>query len=211
MTKKTPNSFDSGGVELRHKLVSSHLCNIFSRRERQFSKEFPKTEKSSMKTSIVFSTMSDKKCGLFLESRGSMEFGNTRRIHQGYNSTRFQANLTRAFDPLNGIGKWVLYGVASFNLLVVNAIPAPVNAYSRWVRFDFFLGSREQKSPCFGNMEFGVFIVHNASSTIGFNFGLGDLIRRLACTTVVLGRRGASVLVGGIVPFVTSGITIIGS
>ncbi|GJS47328.1 hypothetical protein Tco_0597449 [Tanacetum coccineum] len=56
--EKTPNPFDSGGDELRHKLVSSHLCNIFSRRERQFSKEFPKTEKSSMKDSTGLFNMS---------------------------------------------------------------------------------------------------------------------------------------------------------
>ncbi|GKG19955.1 hypothetical protein Tco_0379756, partial [Tanacetum coccineum] len=44
--------------QLRLKLVSSHLLSMWSKRERQFWKEFPKTEKSSIKTSIVFSTMS---------------------------------------------------------------------------------------------------------------------------------------------------------
>ncbi|GKA25314.1 hypothetical protein Tco_0711423 [Tanacetum coccineum] len=33
--------------QLRHKLCPSHLCNIFSRRERQFSKEFQRHVKSS--------------------------------------------------------------------------------------------------------------------------------------------------------------------
>ncbi|GJT14887.1 hypothetical protein Tco_0873593 [Tanacetum coccineum] len=46
--------------QFRTKLVSSHLFSILSKWERQDEKESPKTEKSSMKTSIVSSIMSWK-------------------------------------------------------------------------------------------------------------------------------------------------------
>ncbi|GKF11281.1 hypothetical protein Tco_0049207, partial [Tanacetum coccineum] len=44
----------------RAKLVSSHRLSIFSKWVRHVEKELPKTEKSSINTSIVFSIMSWK-------------------------------------------------------------------------------------------------------------------------------------------------------
>ncbi|GKE64916.1 hypothetical protein Tco_1519077 [Tanacetum coccineum] len=46
--------------QFRIRLVSSHLLSILSKWERQDEKESPKTEKLSMKTSIVSSIMSWK-------------------------------------------------------------------------------------------------------------------------------------------------------
>ncbi|GJT24996.1 hypothetical protein Tco_0894933 [Tanacetum coccineum] len=47
-------------LQFRAKLVSSHRLSIFSKWVRHVEKELPKTEKSSIKTSIVFSIMSWK-------------------------------------------------------------------------------------------------------------------------------------------------------
>ena len=45
--------------QFRTRLVSSHLISTDLRFSRQLSKEFPNIEKSSMNTSIVFSTISE--------------------------------------------------------------------------------------------------------------------------------------------------------
>ncbi|GJU78800.1 hypothetical protein Tco_1275870 [Tanacetum coccineum] len=46
--------------QFRAKLVSSHRLSIFSKWVRHVEKELPKTEKSSINTSIIFSIMSWK-------------------------------------------------------------------------------------------------------------------------------------------------------
>nr|GEW49107.1 hypothetical protein [Tanacetum cinerariifolium] len=51
MTKETTDTLDGSGM--RQRLVSSHRLSILSKWERQVPNEFPKTEKSSIKTSIV--------------------------------------------------------------------------------------------------------------------------------------------------------------
>nr|GEX18531.1 zinc finger, CCHC-type, retrotransposon Gag domain protein [Tanacetum cinerariifolium] len=58
MTKKATDTLDGGGM--RQRLVSSHRFNIFYKWERQVLNEFPKTKKSSMKTSIVFRSCQER-------------------------------------------------------------------------------------------------------------------------------------------------------
>ncbi|GJV01566.1 hypothetical protein Tco_1335135 [Tanacetum coccineum] len=93
--------------QFRDKLVSSHRFNIFSKWVRHVEKESPKTEKSSMNTSIVFSIISWKIAIIhqwneprlsFLDLLGQLESGNNPRSHRGNSSIRFLP-VFRAFGP----------------------------------------------------------------------------------------------------------------